>query len=113
MRSSCLMLPTLQGSGCGHCRSAGSSSLTRSSSRASLSFPVSRCLSHSGLLTLAQSLVGLSRQAGCGFFQSPSALRFLAGLSLYLTGNSSTYKVTPEVLRRRAGRASGMTQQEV
>ena len=41
----------------------GSSSPTHSSSSAGLSFPVSRCLSHSGLLTRVQSLVGLSRQA--------------------------------------------------
>ena len=80
----------------------GSSSPTRSSSSAGLSFPVSCCLSHSGLLTRVQSLVGLSRQVGSGFCHSPSALHFLAGLSLPLTGNSSTYKVTAGVLRCRA-----------
>lgn len=63
---------------------------------------MSRCLSRSGLLTLAQSSVGLSRQAGSSFCRSPSALRFLAGLSLPLTGNSSTYKVTAEAVRCRA-----------
>ena len=46
----------------------GSSSPTRSSSSAGLSFPVSCCLSHSGLLTRVQSLVGLSRQVGSGFW---------------------------------------------
>ena len=80
----------------------GSSSPTRSSSSAGLSFPVSCCLSHSGLLTRVQSLVGLSKQVGSGFCHSPSALHFLAGLSLPLTGNSSTYKVTAGVLRCRA-----------
>lgn len=51
------------------------------------------CCSHTGPLTLVQSLVGF-QAGGLWLLPSPSALRFLAGLSLLLTGNSSTYKVT-------------------
>ena len=90
----CPMLPTPQGSGCGHCRSARQQLphtllFQRWPQFPRVPLPLSLRTAHSG------AVLGRSLKAG----QSPSALRFLAGLSLPVTGNSSTYKVTAGALR--------------
>lgn len=95
------MLPTPQGSGCGHCRSArqqlpNTLLFQHRPQFPHVPLPLSHRTAHTGTV-----LGRFLRAGGLWLLPSPSALRFLAGLSLPLTGNSSTYKVTAGGLRCR------------